>query len=106
MFLYWAGMKLPTPAWVTCDLTDLCHIPIGCCFFRSKSPDLVVFYREFTPWFDQSCVPYLNFLQFYYILSGRGEPEWCTVLKVQGDPDDLLERVPSKSDPSYCHMPS
>lgn len=44
---------------------------------------------EFIPWFDHSCVPYLNFLQFYYILTGHGEPEWCMVLKVQGDPDDI-----------------
>lgn len=65
-------MKLPMPVWVTCDLTDLSHIPISCCFFRLRSPNLVALYVELIPLFDRSCYGYLNFLQFYYILSGMG----------------------------------
>lgn len=105
LFLYWKGMKLPIPPWVTCDLTDLSHIPISCRFFRLKSPNLVPLYVELIPLFDHSSYCYLNFLQFYYILTGNGEPEWCTILKVQIDPDYLLEFT-SNSDPSHHHMPS
>jgi len=107
LFLYWKGMKLPKPVWIICDLTDLSHIPISCCFFRLKSPNLVALCVELIPLFDCSCYCYLNFLQFYYILTGNGEPEWCSTLNMQIDPDYLLECLStSKSDSSHCHMPS